>query len=207
MIPQLRQSTNHILPCCRQELCIVLGRSSCSNGARFSQAISNLPRHFSHLSKQDIANIVAEEHGLSMAKSRRILDTILDTIVENVSQKKIGKTIEFWFFFIGLCQRTTWNKSLFACPPIKLSWGVCANFACVSFDSSMMKTKFEFVYRQLCVERITEKIGKTIEFWFFFIGLCQRTTWNKSLFRAAYFDPGKTTGKVSSIQFLQRKCK
>mmetsp|Transcript_24217 Transcript_24217/g.36124 ORF Transcript_24217/g.36124 Transcript_24217/m.36124 type:complete len:140 (-) Transcript_24217:392-811(-) len=98
MIPQLRQSTNHILPYCRQELCIVLGRSSCSNGARFSQAISNLPRHFSHLSKQDIANIVAEEHGLSMAKSRRILDTILDTIVENVSQKKSVRLSSFGSF-------------------------------------------------------------------------------------------------------------
>eukprot|EP00555_Chaetoceros_dichaeta_P014546 CAMPEP_0198271404 /NCGR_PEP_ID=MMETSP1447-20131203/49033_1 /TAXON_ID=420782 /ORGANISM="Chaetoceros dichaeta, Strain CCMP1751" /LENGTH=145 /DNA_ID=CAMNT_0043963975 /DNA_START=33 /DNA_END=470 /DNA_ORIENTATION=+ len=47
---------------------------------------------------QSIAQEVADEHNLSLAKSKRILNTVFDTIAENLAQKKVVKIKDFGKF-------------------------------------------------------------------------------------------------------------
>ena len=44
-----------------------------------SQTIDNSPKS---LTKKDLCEIIAEEHDLSVSKSKRILNTVFDSIVE-----------------------------------------------------------------------------------------------------------------------------
>lgn len=57
-----------------------------------------LARHFSSLNKKDLAKKISEAHDLSAAKSERVLTTVLDTIIESVSNKKPVKLGGFGTF-------------------------------------------------------------------------------------------------------------
>mmetsp|Transcript_19864 Transcript_19864/g.30999 ORF Transcript_19864/g.30999 Transcript_19864/m.30999 type:complete len:158 (+) Transcript_19864:49-522(+) len=56
------------------------------NNAGFATVPSNDSPAKEGLTKADLAQIISSEHDLKMAESNRILDTLLDTIVEAVSK-------------------------------------------------------------------------------------------------------------------------
>eukprot|EP00541_Cyclophora_tenuis_P018496 CAMPEP_0116562870 /NCGR_PEP_ID=MMETSP0397-20121206/12410_1 /TAXON_ID=216820 /ORGANISM="Cyclophora tenuis, Strain ECT3854" /LENGTH=124 /DNA_ID=CAMNT_0004089235 /DNA_START=99 /DNA_END=473 /DNA_ORIENTATION=- len=50
------------------------------------------------VTKADIINIIADEHDLSKAKSGRILDSVLDLVVESLSQNRTVRLASFGRF-------------------------------------------------------------------------------------------------------------
>ncbi|KAK1745724.1 HU family DNA-binding protein [Skeletonema marinoi] len=66
----------------------------------FSTVTSNAPKDNGPvLSKADLAQIISAEHDLKMAESNRIIDTLLDTIVEAVSKEGTVSVAGFGKFF------------------------------------------------------------------------------------------------------------